>query len=336
MSRSGLVFRKELIHAGLHVKEDQEIDVEEETIDHWIATFHEMRGLGFEVPVPVEHTTDPEANRGHVIEMERGVNSQGIEALFGYIEFVDEQAARLAKSAKVSIYVPPEFSVQGKKFSKPITHVALTDYPVVVPMDEWEPIAASFSRETSGMKLTQAVKAALGKLKFEYDEDKDDEESLAKALASAVAKLAEDKEDKDEEKEASKPAKASSDEDDDKKAAKDDEKEMAVSLSHVEMLRENRETKLQRLVDRGAITPAVKKKLLAKYGSDGTLRLSLSRSDYDDGFTEVVKALEDNEPVSLGHQTGGQSGRTAVALSREHMDPSKNPLLADANRRAGK
>lgn len=335
MSRSGLVFRKELIHEGLHVKEDQEIDVDEELIDHWVSTFHEMRDGGFAVPLPVEHTTDPEANRGHVIEMERGVNSKGAPALFGYIEFIDEEAARLAKSAKVSIYVPPEFSVQGKKFSKPITHVALTDYPVVVPMDEWEPIAASFTKRTSDMKLTQAVKAALGKLKFEYDEDKDDEESLAKALASAVAKLDKDKEEEDDDKE-DKASKASSDSDDDKKAAKDDEKEMSVSLSHVEMLRENRETKLQRLVDRGAITPGVKKKLLAKYGSDGTLRLSLSRSDYDDGFTEVVKALEDNEPVSLGHHTGGQSGRTAVALSREHMDPDKNPLLADANRRSGK
>lgn len=332
MGRSSLLFRKELIHVGRHVKDDKEIVVTDDLVDHWVSTFREMRDDGLSVPVPVEHTTDPEKNRGHVVEMERGVNSQGLVALYGYIEFIDEDAARLAKSAKVSIYMPPEFSSgKGKTYDKPITHVALTDYPVVAPMDEWEPIAASFSKETV-MKLTQAVKAALGKLKFEYDEEKDDEESLAQALGKAVAKLAEDEEKREEEA-----AKAANDDEgkEDKSASDDEKKEMSISMAHVEMLKENREAKLDRLVEKGAITPAVKKRLMEKFGSEKTLRLSLSSERYDDGFSDVIESLRDNDPVVLGSQTGGQSGRTAVALSREHMDPAKNPLIADANRRAG-
>ncbi len=135
-------YRKELIHAGTFVKDGQEFRVDGAALRHWKRTFDAMRRRGVEVPVPVEHTRDPERRRGTVVEMELGTNLRGEPALFGVFEFRDGEAPL----SSVSIYAPPSFTDGlGTRYVRPITHVALTDYPVVPGLDPWLPLAASRS-----------------------------------------------------------------------------------------------------------------------------------------------------------------------------------------------
>src|SRR5690606_13600266 len=100
---------------------------------------------GIKIPLPVEHTFDPEKNRGYVVGAQLGKNSKGIPALFALIQFRDEQEGKkLAASTDVSIFVPPDFTDgHGNKYPRPITHVALTSYPVVSGLDGFKAIAAS-------------------------------------------------------------------------------------------------------------------------------------------------------------------------------------------------
>ena len=111
---TGLKFRKELIHEGDFVKAPpgkprQEFSVTRGALKHWHKTFAEFQAEGIDVPVPIGHTSDPEKNRGKIIATELGTNKKGERALFAHIEFVDAEAAKLARTSNVSIYVPPKF-----------------------------------------------------------------------------------------------------------------------------------------------------------------------------------------------------------------------------------
>lgn len=142
------VYRKELIHVGEYAKGQQHFMVDEALLSHWHKTSSQMLADGVRIPVPLEHTNNPEKNRGHVIGTELGTNREGIPALFSRIQFRDAEAAKLALTADVSIYVPPEFvSGNKKRYVRPIRHVALTDYPVIPGLDGFEVIVASWREQ---------------------------------------------------------------------------------------------------------------------------------------------------------------------------------------------
>ena len=145
----GLTFRKELIYEDdFHKKTptvDQHFTVDTLKLDHWCATGNRMISNGVPIPVPIKHTTDPEARRGSVVRFERGKNKNGKEALFGIIRFRDRKAAELAKSTDVSIFVPKDTVTDGKgrEYVYPVRHVCLTDYPVIPGLSGFDAIAAS-------------------------------------------------------------------------------------------------------------------------------------------------------------------------------------------------
>lgn len=151
--KKGLTFRKELIYANepgeqfVKKTEDKEqtFVVDEDRLRHWEQTGNEMIRNGLMVPTPLKHTDEPEKNRGRIKRFEIDTNEQGRTALFGVVEFRDEEAAKLAASTDVSIFVPdkPVYDGFGREYKQPIRHVCFTDYPVIPGLSGFEAIAAS-------------------------------------------------------------------------------------------------------------------------------------------------------------------------------------------------
>lgn len=117
------------------------------------------------IPVPLEHTTDPEKNRGWC----EGMEVEG-EVLFGVFEFSD-----LVEDPNIfdtSVYIP---IVEGR--IQAIGHVALTSYPVVDGLGKFESIACSLVpivKEEASVAVNWAeLKAAL-----DLSEDLTDENAV--------------------------------------------------------------------------------------------------------------------------------------------------------------
>lgn len=145
-----LEFWKEIAHVGRFAKGDFKFSITEDDLEHWHNTFGAMQKSGIEVPVPVEHTKDPEKRRGKVLALARKTNSKGLPALFARIKFRDGDAAKLSHSG-VSIFVPAKAADgYGNEFKAPIQHVAITDYPVLTDLDPFQPIMLSFVGESPG------------------------------------------------------------------------------------------------------------------------------------------------------------------------------------------
>lgn len=162
----GLTFRKEVIYEGNFVKKTKDIDqpfsVNAELMDYWSRISNEMIEDGIKIPGPLMHRKDPESNRALVLGFQRGINSKGKQSLYAIMRFRDIEAAKLAKTTDVSIYVPeePVFSGTGKKYVKPIRHVALTDYPVVNGLEDFKSIAASYDGPLELSAITRVAKIA--------------------------------------------------------------------------------------------------------------------------------------------------------------------------------
>jgi hypothetical protein len=326
-----LTFRKELIYTGDFVKKtkerEQHFSVNTPLLDHWHSTAMSMIKNGVEIPVPSEHSEEPERRRGTLVKTERGINAKGLPALFGFIKFKDKSAADLAKTANVSIFTDTEYTDgKGNNYYYPIKHVALTDYPVIPGLGKFESLAASLVEGHKTMPL-DARKLAK-KLKIaDSVSDNDLETEIEKAIdvalssgngngsgsgsgsASASATTAP----------ANPPAVAAS----------------QVSLSVVNLVKDSRETKIDKLVSERRCTPAVAAELKKEFCSVDNLKLSLSscgEQTTKDGFDATVKALSLNEPYL---KSGEQSGPQVMELSQSDLsDATKNPMIKNAQERA--
>jgi len=145
----GLTFRKELIYAGNFRKRNSDTNqpfiIDEMKLAHWERVGNQMLANGVNVPLPLKHNDSPEAGRGKTLRYERAINNQGIPALYAVLKFRDAEAAKMAGSTDVSIFVPeaPVYDGKGNEYPYPIRHIALTDYPVIPNLEGFEPIAAS-------------------------------------------------------------------------------------------------------------------------------------------------------------------------------------------------
>lgn len=298
----GRKFRKELITAGTWHKGDQTWDVTEQMLLHWAKTHKKQVKNGLKVTMPVNHTDDPEANRGYVLEMEVDKNENGVPALFGICEFA-EGHEKLAKTCDVSIFAPASY-VDGKKntYTRPIRHVALTNDPVVSGLGKFEPIAASFG----DVEVKFSLRTLAKKLRVNLPEGADDA-AVEEALVGAYKKT-------------SKKLKAA-------KTPPKEEDETPVAASMVGLMRDNRGMKLDQLVREGRITKVVRDDLAKQFISDAALTASLKGGD--DAFDSVIASLAKNEPVVRPGE------KTPMQMSQV-LDKDKNPLLRDAAKRAKK
>lgn len=118
-----------------------------------------------------------------------------------------------------------------------------------------------------------------------------------------------------------------------------------ISPMMLSLARENRVMKIKQLIECPTpyITPAVAKKMLAKYTTDTALGLALSADSEGDGFDDFLKLLKENGPVlSLNEKSGAQASIQLAELdhngglrlsAEEQISANKNPLVADAEKR---
>lgn len=297
-----LVFEKEHAYVGEFVMNagkpnERKFELTEESIIHMAKEGQRYIDNGNLSTLPLEHTTDPEKNRGKNTKWYAKHDSKGRLGLFSITEFRDEESAKLAKSTQTSIYAPPTYTDgKGVQYTYPVRHVALTTVPVIPGLDGFTPIAASLVQPIKKEDSSMAMKDLAGKIGLQLSEEviKDDAKA-ADAIALEFSQLSESK--KTVEKEfadykLANPAKTSP---------------VKVSKAQVAMLKENRELKLSQLVESGRITPAVKKNLEAVFCGDKGLELCLSE-DREDNFNEIISALKENDPIKLSENTGPQGG----------------------------
>lgn len=308
------IFRKQLIYTGQFVKKtdktNQPFKVDLAHLEHWRDTFLKMSQEGIEVPVPVEHSKNPDDKRGAILGLEVAKDSKGRDSLYGIIEFHTDEAAKQYKNSNVSIYVPnSRTSGKGTEYKNPIEHVAITDYPVIPGLEKFETLALSENEQ-----MTIDAKKLAEKLGIASDVA---DTELEAAITTAIDELL---------KKAEKPAPKN------ETPPVDPKKETpAVAASLVNMLKRARTTEIGALVSAGKIVPAVAKKLEAKYCNDDAISLSLSNDSGDD-FDSVLDALKENASVL---PIGEKSGPQVLELSANDVtDSKKNPLLRNAERRA--
>lgn len=249
------IFRKELIYPGHFVKMspgmnevELEFDVTDEMISHWVDETNKMLAQGIDAPIPIGHTTDVEKKRGKILRLAREFNpKRGTHSLYMYCSFVDEDAEKLAQETQVSLFSPPEWTAgNGSTFDRPIRHVALTDYPVVPGLDEFQAIAASLESEDEDNEedddtiitdeedeMTLGMVAKQLGIKFKKGSTALDRANAVlgvwnrreKRLAQLQAKLAEEEDELDDEKEDDEDVATGVEEEDDDLDAREDEDE---------------------------------------------------------------------------------------------------------------
>lgn len=304
------LYRKQLAYVGQFVKStaggDQPFEITEADIDHWALTHDELTAAGIEVPLPIEHTTDPEKRRGTVVKIEKGLDSKGRQSLFMLSRFRDAEAEKLASTANVSIYVPPSFKDgKGRVFTRPIRHVALTDYPVIPELDGFQTIAASFVGELSMAIDWSAIQTALDLPEGVELTDANAVEVILTAIAAMKAKPGEEK--KPDEKAGDKPGEKPGEKPAGTPPAATPPAPKPIAASFVRMLKDNRSLKLDRLMAEGKLVKAARDKIEKEHLSDGSLALSLESENGEVAFDSLIATLSALPPcVPLKERTGAQ------------------------------
>lgn len=329
LGEESLLFEKEHAYPGMFaMKAGKEgevpFELTEEGIKHLAKESQRYLDNGNQCNLPVEHTNDPEKNRGKNLKWFAKKDSKGRLGLFSLTEFRDVESAKLAKTAQTSIYAPGTYKDGAmNEYVRPVRHVALTDYPVIPGLDGFTPIAASLI-DTPKKGRAMTIKDLAVGIGLELSEDilSDDEKvsteiTTAYELSQAELKTAK------EAKEAVDLELA------EYKAANPQKKDpVKVPKAHLNMLKENRELKLSQLVKDGNILTCVAKELEDIFCGEAALTLSLSEDDESEIFDKVVKALRDNDAIKLSEVTQPQVSKLP------ELDATTNPMIADAERRA--
>lgn len=314
-------FLKDLIRVGTYINpaDGQAFDVTIDDLDHWAAMFSLMDANGVRVPVPEGHTTEAAANRGYV----RGMFRDG-DVLRGKIELIGPDAIALAGRNDVSVYVPPAFTDgKGNKYARPITHVAITSYPVVSGLKPFVPIAASLDGVVTqvpvltlaapGANIMEAllkIAAALG-----IPTDGLDETALTDAITAKCGEMATEMSN----------AKAAAAKADGALAASLAAKNAKPDPQVLKLTGRVRSQDIAALVTSGHATPACAKALSAAFVDGDAIALSLDPAN-DARFDAVIAALKANDPKELAEKFNSQS----IALSRVTPDNTKPDAAAEA------
>ncbi len=256
-------YHKPLIKVGKYTKDSDGVDFEvtDDLLSHWNNTVLEMSENGIKIPVPLGHT---ENNKGYL-------KSTFIKdkTLIGVIDLVVSDAEELSKTLDVSIFVPPKFTDgKGRIYNRPIRHVALTSYPVIPGLGEFEAVAASL------IPIDKEKEMELGAIKLALNIEG---EATEDSILAGITKLKE-----------SIPI------------------QLSFNDATIKVATENRELKIGQLINTGKITPAVGEELKKIYTTKDNITLSLSSEDST--FDKMVEALSKNEAVvKTGEKTGQQT-----------------------------
>jgi hypothetical protein len=347
LDKKKLLYRKQLIYAGDFVKKDDyDFEVTDDTIEGWADTGNEMIENGIDIPFFKEHTVDPDDRRAKVVKFFTGVDAKGRKSLYADLEFADEKAAQKALPNNVSIYADAEFKDgSGRVWEWPITHVAITSFPVIPSLEPYTAIAASLlkgkkmpSLKPTPKKNANKLDKTLEQLGLKAPKGADDKTKRA-MIKDALKDVLPGDDEEDEDEELLEDDEEFEDDDDEvlkienkgKKGKK--QQKIAASLSPVilKQVSKARKTELEQLVRDFKITPAVRDNLVKKYCTDEKISLALSHKTGDD-FDDIVTALALNQPYKKGEKTGAQVG---ISLSHDNAE-GENKLIQDAKARAEK
>lgn len=353
-----LLFEKELIYEGTFKKGDFEFSVDPPTLEHW----HRMHALklanGVETPIPLEHTEDPEKNRGYLVETAVRKNDRGKSALFGKIKFRDADAAKLALSTDTSIFVPKEqLDGNGKRYPLPIKHVAITSYPVIPGLSPFKALRLAFDDSEEGSDSededtlddededTQPPPTMSGSLeslaeKLGLDPTNIDgvelEDKIVEMFTVMKTKIEQQMKQQQPPQAPQQPPQAQPPQAPQQQAPQappppnEEKKPQPFAASLVREIGNGRRAVLRGLVHSGNITKAACDSLEKRYCDEGALALSLSGDKDSTGdFESMVNTLKLNVAFPVGEHSGPQLG--GVALS--HPSVVQNPVVADAERR---
>lgn len=309
----GLTFEKQVIYVGKDFKKWEgskvayQFDVDEPTIDNWVAAFNDMQKEGIKVVVPKIHSFDPEDRRGEVIELSKKSDDKGRISLFAKIKFDKPEYAQLFNKSDVSLFSPPVLRHHDKTWVRPIQHIGLTDYPLISDLQGFT-IAAS-NVGVKNMDFLKTICAALG---LEVPADAT-EETLVTLITDKFKTL-------QEELDAAKTGASKEGEpnpDDNKEAIAASNNPLMLSL-----LADNRAMKVDKLVSERRITPAQAKSLKATY---------VEKVAPNDGFDGVYNLALSNEPIRGLEGTSATGSQSSSGTKKQ-----KSAIVADAEARAGK
>jgi len=319
-------FRKELIREGTytHPVHQWTLNVDEDRMRRWVATFREMSAAGVHVPVNVDHNHSAKAVVGWVTDMfiENG-------RLIGILEMRGDEAISLARrNRSVSIEVAKNVKDgKGNTWEEAIVGCAVVWDPVVPAQTGFVPVAASLgSARTRMAPLYVMAKETMmdEKLKAELvnvlgdSADVDTAEAAVQALMERVKQLQTEIRSLQDQAEAAKKKAAS------RTGAPDTSD---VDPDAAEMLAEATEAKLDTLVAAGNITPAVRDKLAeVLVGKPGQRNLyCLSRKVSGEATPlarQVIDILSENRPQELRTLTGVQAlSRNVPGDGDDSVDP---------------
>lgn len=177
---------KEIVQAGQWWKDGKLLDIPPSRLSHWKNQFDLMLSNGMKVPVPVDHTRDPEANRGWVT----GMDVVG-DKLVATMELIGEDAIKLAARSDVSIQARDLTDNKGNAYPDAIEHTAFVSDPFITGLGKF---AIQLSRATalglsiggSSMESLKKIASAMG-----IDAGDMDEMALTAAILAAHAKAKE-------------------------------------------------------------------------------------------------------------------------------------------------
>jgi phage I-like protein len=122
-------WKKPILRVGEFIKQSQGIkfSIEQKHLDYFCSSFTKR------IPVPLEHTFDPEKNRGWVTEVESKDNV--LYAVFEFAEAIEDP----------SIYDTSVYFEVEEGYVRPLKHVALTSYPVIDGLGDFKAVACSLN-----------------------------------------------------------------------------------------------------------------------------------------------------------------------------------------------
>lgn len=300
------VYRKELLPVGKYRKDSDDLDFEIslDTLNHINTTIKGMLDAGVRIPLVKNH--DGDSSFGQILK-----GAIDGESLFVDIEFTDTKCRDEALRNDVSAFIPPEFvDGRGNAWKRPLRHVAITPYPVIPGLGNWETVAASFHTSNSrNIDMLDELISALG-LSFSADVTEDNKKkqtvTVVKKLVDQSLQLADELIYARAEKETLRPAKT----------------ELPPII--INQVRKSRQRDIEDLLLGEKITPAVAKDLIKEYCDKDSVELALSEESVDE-FDTMIRILGKNRAVK-------RSGRVLKLAHNEQTGDS--PLVEAAKARA--
>lgn len=315
------LWKKAILKTGEFEKSStgEEFEIDLSFLEHLQTTFQKWTEAGHRVPIPVEHTTNPEKNRGFA----KGLKIEG-DTLYSFMEFPRDYDPSLMD---VSIHVP----VEERGFKRPLSHIALTSYPVIPGLGRFEAISASLNSAQGDKPVPFDFKKLGTTLKLSEELTEDNAESI---LLSELKELRKKNGELEEEK-TSLETKLAASKTIDFSELQETAKKLPGAIAGV---KKGRLAALKSLTlgDSPKINKFVMDKLESRYCSEEALTLSLADEDGKSEFDFLMSVLEHNEIPKVGETTGAQDDITLsdknkatdtkneLAMAVESLQPPKD------------